>query len=68
MIAGGAQIFAVFLPRTRRIYLTEVAHRFEGDTFFPEFDREEWVERHRESYPQDAKNPFPMTFSILERK
>ena len=39
MIAGGAQIFAAFLPRAGRIYLTEVRHVFEGDTLFPAFDR-----------------------------
>jgi dihydrofolate reductase len=67
MIAGGAQVFAEFLPRSRRIYLTEVGHRFDGDTFFPALDRSKWVERYRESYPQDAKNPYPLTFLILER-
>lgn len=67
MVLGGAQIFAAFLPRARRFYLTEVRHRFEGDTHFPAFDRSEWVERFREDRGPDDKNPWPMTFLILER-
>jgi dihydrofolate reductase len=68
MIAGGAQIFATFLPRTARMYLTLVRHRFEGDTFFPPFDPAQWVETRREDHPADGRNPWPMTFSILERR
>jgi dihydrofolate reductase len=67
VIAGGAQVFAAFLPLAGRIYLTEVRHRFEGDTFFPKFDRSLWVERYREEYPPDAKNAHPLTFLVLER-
>jgi dihydrofolate reductase len=67
MIAGGAQVFAEFIPRARRMYLTEVRHRFEGDTFFPPFDRAQWVERYREERAPDARNPYPLTFLILER-
>ena len=68
MIAGGAQVFAEFLPRAHRIYLTEVHHRFDGDTFFPKLDRSKWVEQHREEYPRDEKNPYSMSFVILEKK
>jgi dihydrofolate reductase len=67
MIAGGAQVFALFLPRADRLYLTEVGHRFEGDTFFPLFDRTQWIERHREYRPADGKNPHATTFLILDR-
>jgi dihydrofolate reductase len=68
MIAGGAKVFAEYLPRAQRMYLTEVGHRFVGDTFFPTFDRSQWVERYRQDHPRDEKNPWPMTFLILERK
>lgn len=67
MIAGGAQIFSAFLPRARRMYLTEVKHRFEGDTFFPGFDRGAWKVSFRESRAADAKNPYDMEFLILDR-
>jgi dihydrofolate reductase len=67
MVLGGAQIFAALLPVAGRFYLTEVRHRFDGDTFFPAIDRSEWIERFREDRPADAKNAWPMTFLVLER-
>jgi dihydrofolate reductase len=68
MIAGGSQIFAAFLPRAERIYLTEVHHAFEGDTHFPALDRSAWEVAFREDHAADPQNPWPMTFLILERK
>jgi dihydrofolate reductase len=68
MIAGGAQVFAAFLPGAARIYLTEVRHAFEGDTHFPALDRSAWREEFREDRPADAQNAWPMTFTILGRK
>jgi dihydrofolate reductase len=68
MIAGGAAIFAAFLPRARRIYLTEIQHRFDGDTYFPTFDRTAWSVVFREVRLADAKNPHAMEFLILERR
>ncbi len=37
-IAGGAELYARFLPLADRLYLTEIHARPEGDTFFPHFD------------------------------
>lgn len=68
MVAGGAQIFEAFLPLAGRIYLTEVRHAFEGDTLFPKLDRSQWDESFREDRAPDAQNPYPLTFSILERR
>jgi dihydrofolate reductase len=48
MVAGGAQVYAVALPVADEQVLTEVHQRPDGDTFYPDFDREEWVEARRE--------------------
>lgn len=48
MIAGGARVYAEALARADEQILTEVHQRPEGDTFYPEFDRTEWVEVSRE--------------------
>ena len=37
MICGGAPIYAQFLPRAERIYMTLIHHCFEGNTYFPPF-------------------------------
>ena len=42
-ICGGASIYKQFLPYADKLYLTEIdAEDNEADTFFPEFDKEEW--------------------------
>jgi len=50
-VIGGAEIYkqAMFLADT--IYLTEVHHEFEGDTFFPEYRDKigsKWIEASRD--------------------
>jgi dihydrofolate reductase len=63
-VAGGAQIYRLFLDMADRIYLTRIQHRFEGDVFFPDLDSS-WHESIRE--PHGVDGPFPFIFSILER-
>jgi dihydrofolate reductase len=49
-VAGGAEIYALALPFADEQILTEVRLTPEGDTFYPAFDRDEWVEAERTSY------------------
>lgn len=37
-VAGGAEIYALLLPRCEDLYLTRVQSKPEGDTYFPEFE------------------------------
>lgn len=46
-VIGGALTFALALPRTQRLHLTEVHGAHEGDAFFPDYDRSQWVEEAR---------------------
>ncbi len=46
-IIGGAQIYALALPRANRIYLTRVHQSPEGDAFFPALGTE-WKEQDRD--------------------
>ena len=46
-VAGGATVYEQFLPRADRLVLTEVPGEPEGDMYFPEWDREDWVEYER---------------------
>jgi len=48
-VAGGATVYEQFLPRADRLVVTEVPESPDGDTFFPEWDREAWTEVGRES-------------------
>ena len=67
MIIGGADIFAATLPRTEKIYLTEIDAEVEADTFFPLFDESQWQELRRDHYPADEQNDYPYSFVDLVR-
>lgn len=41
-IIGGAEIYKLFLPYTDIIYMTLVHDKFDGDTFFPILNADEW--------------------------
>ena len=47
MVAGGATIYAAALSVADAQVLTEVHLAPEGDTYYPEWDRAEWVETQR---------------------
>ncbi|MES1943835.1 Dihydrofolate reductase [Salinisphaera sp. PC39] len=68
MVIGGAQVYAMALPKAGRIYLTRVHDAFDGDTHFPDIDFEEWeqIERHR--YAANERNPYPYSFITLRRR
>lgn len=40
LIGGGAQIYKEALPHAGRLYLTLIDEEKEGDTFFPEYEKE----------------------------
>jgi dihydrofolate reductase len=56
MIMGGADLYEQTLDKANRIYLTEVHAEVEGDTYFPDFDRETWEETSRQDFKADEKN------------
>ncbi len=79
MICGGAQVYKQFLPLADKLYLTYIHQNFEGDTFFPEFNINDWKEVSREDHQPDdppshkasagqSKNLYSYSFVVLERK
>jgi len=67
MVIGGSQIYKEFLPKANRMYLTFIDAEFEGDTYFPEYNIEEWKETSYEEHERDAENPYDYRFVVLER-
>lgn len=49
MVGGGAAVYAAALPSADVQIISEVHERPEGDTWYPPFDRAEWVETDREA-------------------
>jgi len=66
-IFGGEQIYKMFIPYVSKMYITKIHHEFEGDTFFPELDRNEWKEISVERGIQDERNPYVYYFHVYER-
>jgi len=60
-VAGGASVYEQFLPRADRMVITEVPEAPEGDTVFPEWDRDEWDAVDRETAGE-------LTFVTYERR
>lgn len=66
-VIGGAQVYALALPRADRLYLTTVHADVDGDARFPAFEASDWREVERMERPADERHAWPMTFSVLER-
>ena len=67
-IIGGATLYERALPLANRLYLTDIEAEFEGDTFFPEFDFNDWNEIACERIIDDIKVNFTYRFLTLEKK
>jgi len=66
-IGGGAAIYAESLPLAHRIYLTRVHATVEADTFFSEFNENDWEVVESWDHPADEKNEFAFTYQVLVR-
>ncbi|MDR4888608.1 dihydrofolate reductase [Fredinandcohnia sp. QZ13] len=66
-VIGGAEIFKEILPYSDRLYITEIDEEFEGDTYFPAFDKAEWQVISKEKGIKDEKNPYEYTFLVYEK-
>lgn len=66
-VIGGAEIFNAILPYSDRLYITEIEAEFEGDTYFPTFDRSAWKLISEEKGPKNEKNPYDYSFLVYEK-
>ncbi|MBQ8597330.1 MAG: dihydrofolate reductase [Lachnospiraceae bacterium] len=55
-ISGGARIYEEALPVVEKMYITEIDLEVEGDTFFPAFDKEQFVKTVDEEF--DGEIPY----------
>ena len=66
-VIGGGEIYALALPYTQKLYLTEVDCTIEGDTFFPSLDENEWQEISTKSFSNAGKDDFGFVVRELVR-
>ncbi len=67
-IIGGEKLYRQTIKFCQRMYVTEIQRDFEGDTFFPEFDPNDWEETQRDKHLSEGDNNMEYHFVILDRK
>lgn len=67
-VIGGAELYKHALPFVDRMHLTMVHAEVDGDTYFPDFDVEEWEEVSKEHFDADEANPYDYSICVFERR
>ena len=57
IVAGGAQLYALALPRVQRMWLTRIDAEVEGDVVFPRWAESAWERVGAVEHPADARHP-----------
>lgn len=68
MVAGGGEIYALFMPLAHRLELTEVALSPQGDAHFPTLDRGAFVQTDRQSFTKSADDEADFAFVTYRRR
>lgn len=66
-VIGGATLYEATVACADRLYITEIQKTFDGDTWFPEINPEQWQEVAREEIKDDSSVDFNYSFIIYER-
>lgn len=67
VIIGGAQIYALAIPRADRLYITRVHASVDGDVMLPPINWSQWREVSRERYAASNGNPYGYSFLVYDR-
>ncbi len=68
IVAGGAEIYKLFLPSANKIYLTKIKTHLEGDAFFPALPPEEWEIFSNQSFVANTENDYDFEIMELHKK
>lgn len=63
-IIGGGEIYRQSMSVAGTIYITRVHGEFDGDTFFPEINKQEWKLVSNEDFPVDDKHASAYSFQV----
>ncbi len=66
-VIGGGEIYKQFLPYANKLYITKIHHEFEGDTYFPWINNNEWTEIYIEKGVQNKENPYKYFYHVYEK-
>jgi len=65
-VIGGTQLFEEAMPIAAGMVLTEIQRDYDGDTWFPKWDRRQWRESQREAHTAEDGTRFD--FVLYERE
>lgn len=63
-ISGGAKLYEEALPLVEKMYVTEIDCDFEGDTFFPQFDKDQFTKEINERF----EGEIPYTYLTYTKR
>lgn len=66
-VIGGADIYNYALPIAKHLYTTIVHAELEGETYFPEWNKQDWQEVEREFRAKDDQNKFDVEYIQYQR-
>lgn len=67
-IIGGESLYRLFLDRASLLYITDIILDVEGDAYFPEWNRQDFMLVSSQDRMYDAHNLSPHTFLLYQRK
>ena len=68
-VIGGGEVYVLALPRATHLRLTEIDTATpDADTFFPDYDPNDWQETYREHHPADEKHALAFDFVDYQRR
>jgi dihydrofolate reductase len=66
-VIGGADVYAAALPLADELRLTEIGIKVDGDTLFPEWDRDAFEEVDRDPHVSEDGTPFAFVTYVRTR-
>ena len=66
-VIGGASIYKILMPYSKRMYITKIDEEFEADTYFPDFDEKDWRVIERNIGTTNEENPYKYEYVTYER-
>lgn len=67
-VIGGGEIYRQLLPYSTKMYITRVFGNFQGDTYFPQWDKSEWTATYETDIIKEDNSKYSYKMITYERK
>lgn len=66
-IIGGGEIYNLGLKYADKLYITEIKENINGDTYFPKWNKNNWIEISRITHPTDLNHKYEFDYVIYKK-